>query len=432
MQVVEAIQSAISRNGLIPAGVKVVAGVSGGADSVALARALHQLKIPITIAHLNHQLRGAASDDDEIFVCNLAKELGLPVIVKRSDVRTLAADSGLSIEMAARRARHAFFSEFEKGVIALGHHADDQVETFLLRLTRGAGTEGLCGMPFFQRIGPLQLIRPMLGIPGAAIIEWLSASGFAWREDASNSDESFLRNRVRHTILPLLEKELNPNLRKTLLRTMDILREENSWMDAVADQADVAEQGPAPSALPLAARRRLLRKWLFDQGVDDPGFQAVDKILALIDRGTGTAVFEISARQRVLVEYGIPRLEEKGEAPDNPVFRLTIEQGTGWKRDSGRGVGMLPAEASFSAKRVGEAPIEVRTWRPGDRMTPLGTGGSRKLQDIFTDEKIPKAQRSDIPVVVCRGEIIWLPGYRTAKGWEVDGENGSALHVHLE
>jgi tRNA(Ile)-lysidine synthase len=424
---VESIREAIERHGLIPDEANVVAGVSGGADSVALLRALYQLGIPVTIAHLNHQLRGAASDTDEQFVRELAEELSLPVVVKRAAVRELAETSGLSIEMAARQARHDFFATFKDAVIALAHHADDQAETFLLRLVRGAGSEGLGGMAFRQEIGRLRLIRPMLDIPRAGILQWLERNEFTWREDASNSDEQFLRNRVRHTILPLLEKELNPNIRETILRTMDILREENEWMNGI--MAD----GRWPMAdLPLAARRRVLRKWLFEQGVEEAGFDAVEKILSLMNAGEGTTVFEINDRQRVVVEYGIPRFEEKDTLPAERAWSLTVEQGTGWRKDHGKGAGILPAEASFDANKVGDAPIKVRHFEPGDRMAPLGMEGSRKLQDILTDLKIPRAQRSTIPVVVCRGEIIWLPGYRTARGWEVRGDTGDAVHLRVE
>ena len=111
---------------------------------------------------------------------------------------------------------------------------------------------------------------------------------------------------------------------------------------------------------------------------------------------------------------------------------MTIEHGTGWKRDHGRGAGILPAEASFDAGKVADSPIEVRSFEPGDRMQPLGMEGSRKLQDIFTDQKIPRAQRPSVPVVVCRGEIIWIPGYRTARGWEVPGTDAKAVHVRIE
>jgi len=439
-------------HGLIPDAANMVVGVSGGADSVALLRALHQLGIPVTVAHLNHQLRGAESDADEQFVRELAEELSLPLTVKRAAVSELAENSGLSIEMAARQARHEFFSEFEGAVIALAHHADDQVETFILKLARGAGPDGLGGMTHFQKLGSLKIIRPMLDIPRAEIIQWLEENGYEWREDASNSDEQFLRNRVRHTVLPLLEKELNPNVRETILRTMDILRAENEWMNAIIADCRLplhfvpllsrrkASLRVPIADLPCAAQRRVLRKWLFENDAENVDYDAVEKILSLMDIGNGTTVFELNDRQRVVVEYGNPRFEQVEQASlpamDRqgclPHFSLTLEKGTGWRKDHGRGVGILPAEASFDAGKVGDAPIEVRSFEPGDRIAPLGMEGSRKLQDIFTDQKIPRAQRSAIPVVVCRGEIIWLPGYRTARGWEVQGDTGNAVHVRVE
>ncbi len=432
----ETIRKAIECHGLIPAGAKVVAGVSGGADSVALLRALHQLGIPVTIAHLNHQLRGADSDADERFVRGLADKLSLPIVVKSVNVRHLAESSKLSLEMAARQARHDFFAEFGDTVVALAHHADDQVETFFLKLARGAGSEGLEGMSLFQQIGQVRLIRPMLDIPRAEILQWLKANKLEWREDASNSDETVLRNRVRHTILPLLEQELNPNLRETILRTMNILRAENEWMNSTLEDLTLDVR------LPLAARRRVLRKWLFENSADGVDFDAVDKILSLMDKGTGTTVFELNNRQRVIVEYGKPRFEHvehpagagqpaQGRLESLP-HKLSIEHGTGWLKDHGKGAGILPAEASVDAGKVGDSPVTVRGYEPGDRMQPLGMKGSRKLQDILTDQKIPRAQRPSIPVVVCRGEIIWLPGYRTARGWEVPGADAEAMHLRIE
>ena len=397
-------------------------------DSVALLRALHHLGIPATVAHLNHQLRGAESDGDEAFVRKLADELGFPMVGKSVDVRKLAEAEGLSIEMAARQARHDFFSEFPNAVIALAHHADDQAETFILKLARGAGTAGLGGMSPYQEVGPIRLIRPMLEIPRPELLHWLRANGFEWREDVSNSDETFLRNRVRHTVLPLLEKELNPNIRETILRTMDILRQENAWMEGLETGNWKLETGT-----PLAARRRGLRKWLFEQGAEGVDFDAVEKILALMDCGEGTTVFELNNHQRIVVEYGRPRFEHVEQAsPPAQSWKITIEPGTGWRKDHGEGAGILPAEASFDADKVGDSPITVRSFEPGDRMNPLGMEGRRKLQDIFTDQKIPRAQRPYIPVVVCRSEIIWIPGYRTARGWEVPGNTGKAVHARIE
>jgi len=428
VNIAETIRKTIELHNLIPVGAQVVAGVSGGGDSVALVHALHQLGTPFMVAHLNHNLRGTESDADEAFVRQLAEKLKVPFVGRSVDVKAQSETSGLSIEMAARQARHDFFAEFNDAVIALAHHADDQVETFMLKLSRGAGAEGLGGMPYSQKIGPIRLIRPMLDILHADILQWLKANGFDWREDATNTDETFLRNRIRHTVLPLLEKELNPNIRETILRTMDILRAENQWAESIIAKAKLED---LPS-LPLAARRRVLRKWLFKNNADGVDFDAVDKILSLMENAKGTACFELNERQRIVVEYGQLRFEEGAPRPIQPEWEVVIEPGTGWKKDHGRGAGILPAEASFDAEKVGHTPIKVRPVQPGDRIRPLGMEGSRKLQDIFTDLKIPRAKRSAIPVVVCRGEIIWLPGYRIARGWAVPSASAKAVHIRIE
>jgi len=378
----ETIRKTIDRHGLIPDGAKVVVGVSGGADSVALLRTFHTLGISVTVAHLNHQLRGAESDADERFVRGLAQELGFPIVVKSVDVRKLAEAKGLSIEMAARQARHDFFAEFQSAVIALAHHAGDQAETFILKLARGAGTDGLGGMSPYQEIGQIRLIRPMLEVPRQEILHWLRVNGFEWREDVSNSDETFLRNRVRHTVLPLLEKELNPNIRETILRTMDILRQEQEWMDAI-----IADCRLPIADLPIAARRRLLRKWLFEQGATNVDFNAVEKILTLMARGEGTTVFELNDLQHIVVEYGQPRFEHVGQASlPAQAWTLTTEKGTGWKKDHGEGAGILPAEASFDADRVGDGGrfphyrAQLRAGRPDE---PARHGGQPQAAGYF-------------------------------------------------
>ena len=428
MNIIESIRETLEAHTLIPDGKLCLVGVSGGADSVALLRALHLLGIPVTVAHLNHQLRGEASDADEQFVRELADELNLPIVTRSVDVHQLAASTNLSLEMAARRARHDFFESFTDSVIALGHHADDQVETFILKLARGAGSAGLSGMAYRQTLGPLTLIRPLLDIPRADIMQWMEKNDFTWREDASNQDPSFLRNRVRHQILPVLKDQLNPNIQETILRTIDILREENAWMETILGGATLKDL----PELSIAARRRVLRNGLFEQGVTDLDFAAVDKILALMESSQGTVYFDLNQTRRVVIEYGKLRLETQRAAPIDPHWTLHIKKGTGWKKDHGMGAGVLPAEASFSAEKVGDSPIQVRGFEPGDRIKPVGMEGSRKLQDIFTDQKIPRAQRLNIPVVLCRDEIIWIPGFRTARDWQVEGAAEKSFHIRIE
>ena len=420
MKLLQRIQETIESHALFSQKKEIVVGVSAGADSVALARILFQLKIPFTIAHLNHNLRNTASDADEKFVRNLASELNVPIVVKQANI----IQEGASLEMEARKARHLFFSSFKNAIIALAHHADDQVETFFLRLARGAGTEGLCGMEFSQKIGSLHLVRPLLECTHSQLVEWLTQNGNHWREDQSNADKTILRNKIRHTILPLLEQELTPNLRKNILRTMNILRAENMWMN---EQLCSYTSFP----LPLALQRRTLRNWLFENGVSSAGFETIEQIIALQNKAQGTAFVELDRTHRVVVEYGKLRIENSTKTPLPPMWELKTTKGLGWKKDHGKGPGLLPAEASISFDKVGGQPLSVRTLQPGDRFAPLGMKHTRKLQDIFTDLKIPRTQRSSIPLVLCNQEIVWIPGYRIAEGWQIQSPQTPSLHLHL-
>ncbi len=448
MNLIEKVKAAIEREGLIPPGATVVVGVSGGADSVALLHILHRLGCSPVAAHLNHAIRGAEADGDEAFVKNLCANLGIECVTQKTDVPALAKEKGLSLEMAAREARHEFFRFLTSdlcpltSVLCLAHHADDQLETFFLRAARGTGPSGLGGMKSFQELinvagqaslypeslcssqkqeitrfrvrearptihdkAPevLTLIRPMLGIRRTEIMQWLKENKIEWREDASNADESIPRNLVRHQILPILGK-LNERAAENILRTMEILR----------DEEDHPEK---------AARRREIRTWLIAQGVS-PGFDAVEQVVSFAEKTSGTQFLDIEGL-RLVNEYGVLNVGQasclSGQAGSLP--RIKMEEG----------VGILcgPWCASVSLAKVAGRDVIVRPARPGDRMEPYGMEGSKKLQDIFTDLKVPKTQRDNWPVVECGGEIIWIPGYRIAHGWELASDFEPALHLSV-
>ena len=331
----------------------------------------------------------------------LCNELGVECITARADVPSLAKEKGLSLEMAAREARHTFFqsvlSSLLSSVVCLAHHADDQLETFFLRAARGAGVAGLGGMRGSQKLAALQVLRPMLGIRRTEIIQWLEEEGLGWREDASNADESIPRNVVRHQILPILGT-INPKAAENILRTMEILRTE--------------EDDPQK-----AARRRTARDWLIQHGVS-PSFDAVEQLVEFSGKKEGTQFLDLEGL-RIVNEYGVLNV---GQAS-------SLSSGRSVQMKEGVGILRGPREASVSWVKVAGREVIVRTARPGDRMNPYGMTGSKKLQDIFTDLKIPKRQRATWPVVVCGGEIIWLPEYRIARGWELGGETDAALHL---
>lgn len=412
VNLIEKVKAAIEREGLIPAGAMVIVGVSGGADSVALLHILHRLGYPIVAAHLNHCIRGAEADADEQFVKDLCAKLGVECVTQKTDVPALAKEKGISLEMAAREARHEFFRSLKPQtcslkseacglLIALAHHADDQLETFFLRAARGTGPSGLGGMRYSQQLAGMQCLRPMLGIRKHEIVQWLEknkgAGSACWREDASNADETIPRNLVRRQILPILGK-INERAAENILRTMEILR---------ADEETQAAR--------IAARDRLI-----EFGVS-PTFDAVEQFIEFSKKTEGTRYLDLEGI-RLANEYGRVKIC----APTQSVPMVG-------KVEMREGVGILrgPWEASVSLEKVAGRAVSVRTAQPGDRMEPYGMDGSKKLQDIFTDLKIPKAQRESWPVVECGGEIIWLPGYRIARGWELESELHPALHLRV-
>ena len=347
----------------VPPAEPLLVGVSGGADSVALLDALVQSGYKPHVAHLNHQWRGAESDADAEFVRELAGKYGLPVTIESRPVE--------HDEDAARQARFKFFESIRIPVVGLAHTADDQVETFLMRLIRGAGTTGLAGMLPDRQIGSLRVIRPLLGVRRAEVIEYLKSRQLKWREDASNADRQFLRNRIRHELLPLLERDYNPGIRDVLLRTTEVLRAEF--------EAD-----------PVAAERRAIRQLSFEQ---------------------------VEALRKLATKEGWKTVEQwpLNLTGETAVLDVRLVVGENGER--------------FDASALGDAPF-LRTWREGDRFQPLGMTGEKKLQDFFVDEKVPRRERGRVPLLCAAdGRIAWVVGYRIAEPFKVTPKTKRVLQI---
>ncbi len=459
----ENIRQTIARHRLFRPGDCVLVAVSGGADSFALLHALlvlqPALRVRLAVAHFNHQLRGRSADADQRFVTQLAVSLHLPYWTGAGDVRAEARRKKTSIEMAARDLRYAFLIDAAKQAgahcIATAHTADDQAETFLLNLARGAGRRGLGGMTPLAKRGGVRLVRPMLGVRHRDAVAYLRRRRLAWREDASNRDPLFLRNRVRHEILPFLERRLQPGLRSVLVRTADILREEDAWLDRLAKRALArsraadetgALQVEKLARLSLPARRRVLRLWLLEQGVPPNSADqlAVDRAESLLDSKQGRKTVALEGGWRVVRQYDrllltrSIRLQKafavRLSVPGSMVLadvgvRFHIEKTRGFERTRSDSIGSLPARAWLDAQTVGRSALWARSWKPGDRIRPLGMTGTVKLQDLFTNAKLPRDQRSRIPVLICRDQVVWVPGYRPARDWAVRDANAPSICV---
>ncbi len=450
---------------MIEKGQHVLVGVSGGADSVALFYALHflskQIGFQFSVAHLHHGTRGAESDGDMQFVRELAQCLGVPCYSRIVDVPKRAKRTRRSLEMEARFARHSFFFDLVQrnrfNSVVLAHTADDQAETFLLKLGRGAGLRGLAGMSSVKKINGCLMVRPMLKITRPEIEDFLNSFGLVWREDASNKDMHYRRNRVRHEIIPCLEEKLNPKFCQSLLRTMDVLREEDDWISRIAESYLKSVSSPTGDVIfgdrlsiyPAAARRRVIMNWLLKNGVPSRyvDFEHINQVDDLLLHQDGSRYIQITDQARVVNQYGKLRVSQikRSETFDFEakldiggvtwVPRCQVEvkvvAACGIIKDTSINMGEYPACASIDFARADGKTLIVRSIRDGDRMRPLGMKGTRKLQDILVDEKVPRELRRDLPVVECDGEIVWLPGYRISEDWKVRGRQGSSIQITM-
>jgi tRNA(Ile)-lysidine synthase len=284
-------------------------GVSGGRDSVALLHWLADCGYKkLIVCHLNHQLRGRASDADVRFVEKLAAKCGVDFVSDSANVRDLAAKRKMSIEAAAREARYKFFARIAKEensrIIFLGHHADDLVETFLINLFRGSGTAGLGAIREVskRRIGKIDLtiVRPLLGIWRNDIDHYIRAHRLAFREDASNKDLAPLRNRIRQRVIPYLEKTLGRNVRYTIWRAAIIAAEEEAWIESrLLNSNDLELPVAKLRELPVALQRRQILRWLRSQNVGNVGFDVVENVRALLDHDSRVAKINLPQDRHV-------------------------------------------------------------------------------------------------------------------------------------
>ncbi len=399
-------------------GTRVLVAASGGADSTALALALRELGCSIVLAHVHHGIRGAAAGADARFVRRLARKLGVPFVLGRFDVPAEARARGESLEMAARRVRRAFLIETARreGIrrIAVGHTADDQAETVLMRIVRGTSVTGLAGIPHVTRHGGAVFIRPLRDATRRQVLDYLDSRRQAFREDETNAEDFARRNRVRHEILPLLEKRLNPAVRQALLRLADIAAAEDEVM------ASLARKTKPGAKAPLAIRRRLALDEMRRAGIP-PGkqdFHAVENFFPR--RGKKRPDFPRCGKKfSIAWKSG----ENSFHGVENP------ESAPGLRIRMGRGFSRRADEVCLSAAAVGGRDLVFRSRRAGDRMAPLGMTGSKKLSDIFTDLKVPREERDAWIVVECGGDIAALAGWRVARGFAVEGPSAPSIRI---
>lgn len=449
------VAGAIREHGLFRCGDTVVVAVSGGADSVALLDLLVSLKeldLTLVVAHLNHCLRGPESDGDAAFVADLARRCGLPAEIGTADVRDISRQRKLSLEEAGRTARYEWLRDVAhaRGAdrVALGHHADDQAETFLLRLLRGSGTTGLCAM---RPLTAGLYARPLLCLTRAEILSYLEERGLSFRVDASNDDRSFLRNRIRHECLPYLAS-YNPAIAERLNAAAEILAADEEVLESVIDQAFDRIAARADDAvalrLPLlkeeraGVRMRLYRRSVRElkgevAGIAVSHLKQVDE-LAASNRSNGAVwlpcgLWALRCYDSLAFSPHRPDLAGGG-------WEIVVPHAGSYALPGGGTLTVRPAPPPedlrapsrhrvYFSPTANPLPWTVRTFRPGDRFRPFGMTGTKKVKDFFIDEKVPLSERRRIPLLFCEQTLLWICGYRVAEAGRASSEDRDLLEV---
>ena len=428
---------------MLSPGDRVAVAVSGGSDSVALLHALvalaPDLGIRPAVAHFNHQLRGDESDEDEEFVAALSARLGLRFLRKSFDVKGYADSQGENLEQAARNCRYQWFTQLIQGndtdtnKVAVGHTLSDQAETVLLRLFRGSGSAGLAGVLPVRTDG---MVRPLLGVTRKQARRFLEARSIQWREDSSNLDPRHDRNRLRHELMPLLQREWNPNLPDVLARTAEwAVDEEAYWEQVLSETASqVMEQRAGSvelslerwSGLSVALARRVLRHAIEAvrgslQGI---GWDHIEQLRALAGKNSGgelhipgliavrsfeTIRFETASSENRVREFDFA-IQPPATVP-LPDGKTTLVLQIADRGDADRGYNDLRSE-TLDWERV-PRPLRLRSWRPGDCYRPVGRLSSKKLKALFQESRTPVWERVGWPVLT-------VPAQATADGEHSD------------
>jgi tRNA(Ile)-lysidine synthase len=457
MDLLEQFKVFVKNNNLLRDARPTLLAVSGGLDSVVMAHLFRAAAFPFGIAHCNFQLRGTDSDGDEVFVKKMAVEQGVPFFAKRFDTKTYAETNSLSIQMAARALRYAWFREIAASNgfarIATAHHLNDSVETALLNFVRGTGLVGLSGIKplSFGEGSEVGLIRPLLFATRADIEDFAKTQKLVWREDSSNASDDYARNFLRHRVLPLLE-ELNPSFLQTAARNLLRLRETSENLDfllqnflgektASDSSFFIEKQKLAQLPAPRRALRELLKKYDFTEEQARQVAENLEHIGLEIFSNSGWRL--LVDRSKIFLAQTLPSFDKSTAGKQTPNselqtiqaddLMLSVPGGGRLFLTKAENAGTFPdgREAIVVDAEKLQFPLLLRLWQPGDSFQPFGMGGhSQKLQDFFTNLKLSRLEKEKIRVLENGdGVIVWVVGHRLDERFKVTPETKSFLKI---
>lgn len=445
---------------MLSEGDRLGIAVSGGADSVVLLHILHALsgalRLQLTVLHINHKLRGADSDADEEFVRRLAEFYKVSILVQHGPPSRTG-----NLEQEARRIRRAFFHQVRQDCnlqgIALGHTQTDQAETVLFRLLRGSGPTGLAAMPFVSKD---RLIRPLLTTTREEVREFAEQNQITWRDDSSNHDLRFARNRLRLKIIPELARDFNPSLGSVLAGTANIAREEENYWHRMVERTfrqlsqrtylGITIELKAFKKLDLALKRRVIRRTIREvrghlQSID---LRHVDSLVAVTESAHGHDRVIIPGLD-ALRSFDYLLLCRPGVLQHRPGYSFDIQLGTTYQLPFGEGElkvirtepddqncvnfkneqDFLIDEAYLNSEVLATVGLQVRNWEPGDRLLRVGHTSSEKVKTLFQDYKVLLWERRHWPVVVAGSEIVWVRRFGVAANFSVSDESRWVLRI---
>jgi tRNA(Ile)-lysidine synthase len=417
---------------------KLLLAVSGGIDSMVLVHILQQLQYNVAIAHCNFNLRGEESDGDEQFIRDYAREHSVEIFVTRFDTQAFAEDAKLSIQIAARQLRYSWFSELlqenKLDYLLTAHHLDDSAETFLINFTRGTGLEGLTGIPQVNDT----VVRPLLPFTRAEVEAYAQENSIQWREDSSNASNKYLRNKIRHDVMPLL-KELNPSFAASFTQTLINLQQAQSLVQdaAILVYQQVVKDVGNQKHIDLLQLKRLpnysayLYQWLAPLG-----FTAWNDIYNLPNAQSGK--FVSSGKYRLLKDREVLILEAVSKTDDGTVYEIgegqqsiqyplsiTVSHASSLTGNATKNV-------IFVNNQLIKYPLTVRRWQDGDYFYPLGMNGQKKkVSKYFKDEKMSLSDKENTWLLCSEDQVVWVIGKRADNRFKATENTTQILKIEV-